>query len=49
MVAEKSAGSRGIVPQRLKLDSLQSIYVRPDARSGEVGRTLQKHEFFRKL
>jgi hypothetical protein len=31
------------VPQRLKPDSLQSIYVRPE------GRTLQKHEFFRKL
>src|ERR1700733_7250937 len=30
-------------PQRLKPDSLQSIYVRPDARFGEVGRTLQKH------
>jgi hypothetical protein len=31
------------VPQRLKPDSLQSIYVRPE------GRTLQKSEFFRKL
>jgi hypothetical protein len=31
------------VPQRLKPDSLQSIYVRPE------GRTLRKHEFFRKL
>jgi hypothetical protein len=30
-------------PQRLKPDSLQSIYVRPE------GRTLQKHEFFRSL
>jgi hypothetical protein len=37
------------VPKRLRPDSLQSIYVRPDARCGEVGRTLQKHEFFRKL
>ncbi len=48
----------GIVPQRLlKPDSWLSIYVRPegrtlqrsDARYGEVGRTLQKNEFFRKL
>jgi hypothetical protein len=38
-----------MVPQRLKPDSLQSMYVRPDARCGEVGRTLQKHESFRKL
>jgi hypothetical protein len=30
-------------PQRLKPDSFQSIYVRPE------GRTLQKHEFFRSL
>jgi hypothetical protein len=34
---------RGIVPQWLKPDSLQSIYVRPE------GRTLQKQEFFRSL
>jgi hypothetical protein len=31
------------VPQRLKPDSLQSIYARRE------GRTVQKHEFFRKL
>jgi hypothetical protein len=31
------------IPQRLKPNSLQSIYVRPE------GRTLQKHEFFRNL
>jgi hypothetical protein len=42
-LAKKGAASRGMVPQRLKPDSLQSISVRPE------GRTLQKHEFFRKL
>jgi hypothetical protein len=36
-------GVNGVVPQRLKPDSLQNIYVRPE------GRTLQKPEFFRKL
>jgi hypothetical protein len=42
-LAEKVLLRRGTVPQ-LKRDSLQSIYVRPDARCGEVGRTLQKNE-----
>jgi hypothetical protein len=35
-------GAEG-VPQRLKPDSFQSIYVRPE------GRTLQENEFFRSL
>src|SRR5580692_3884358 len=42
-LAEKVLLRRGIAPQRLKPDSLQGIYVRPE------GRTLQGNEFFRKL
>jgi hypothetical protein len=42
-LAEKVLLRSELSPQRLKPDSLQSIYVRPE------GRTLQKHEFFRSL
>jgi hypothetical protein len=37
------------VPSAAKAGFIAKHYVRPDARFGEVGRTLQKHEFFRKL
>jgi hypothetical protein len=45
-LAEKVLFGVEDVAQRLKPDSLQSIYVRPNARCGEVGRTLQKNECF---
>jgi hypothetical protein len=32
----------GILPQRLKPGSSQSIYVRPDVRCGKEGRTLRE-------
>jgi hypothetical protein len=41
--AEKGLLGGEIIPQRLKPNSFQSIYVRPK------GRTLQKNEFFRSL
>jgi hypothetical protein len=42
-LAEKVGEKENEPPQRVKPDSLQSTHVRPE------GRTLQKHEFFRKL
>jgi hypothetical protein len=38
-----------VLTQTLKPDLFSSNYVRPNARCGEVGRTLQKLEFFRSL
>lgn len=43
---EKSAVWSEGVPQRLKPNSWQSIYGRPNARYGEVGRSLQENVFF---
>ena len=44
-LAEKVLFGVEDVAQRLKPDSLQSIYVRPNARCGEVGRTLHRVSF----